>query len=90
MHCPAMVRASRFSDLCWTWSWAKVRGGVCWDGWDYPYSAAALTGPLIGSHSFLLITPACFLDLRRSRCGAAEMTPPRNHEVVGSIPGLAQ
>ena len=25
-----------------------------------------------------------------SRCGAVEMNPTRNHEVVGSIPGLAQ
>ena len=29
-------------------------------------------------------------DMRSSCCGAAEMTPARNHEVVGSIPGLAQ
>ena len=27
---------------------------------------------------------------RSSRQGAAEMNPTRNHEVVGSIPGLAQ
>ena len=26
---------------------------------------------------------------RSSRCGAAEMNPTRNHEVAGSIPGLA-
>ena len=25
-----------------------------------------------------------------SHCGTAEMDPTRNHEVVGSIPGLAQ
>ena len=25
-----------------------------------------------------------------SRCGAAETNPTRNHEVAGSIPGLAQ
>ena len=25
-----------------------------------------------------------------SRCGAAEMNPTRNHEVVGLIPGLTQ
>ena len=25
-----------------------------------------------------------------SRCGAAEINPTRNHEVGGSIPGLAQ
>jgi len=29
-------------------------------------------------------------DLRRSHCGAVEMNPTRNHEVSGSIPGLAQ
>ena len=28
--------------------------------------------------------------LRSSRCGTAEMNPTRNHEVSGSIPGLAQ
>ena len=28
--------------------------------------------------------------LRISHCGAAETNPTRNHEVVGSIPGLAQ
>ena len=28
--------------------------------------------------------------LRRSPCGAAEMNPTSNHEVAGSIPGLAQ
>ena len=28
------------------------------------------------------------MDLRSSHCGAAEMNPTRNHEVVGSIPGL--
>ena len=27
---------------------------------------------------------------RRSHHGAAEMNPTRNHELVGSIPGLAQ
>ena len=27
---------------------------------------------------------------RSSRCGAAETNPTRNHEVVGSIPGLTQ
>ena len=27
---------------------------------------------------------------RSSRCGTAEMNPTRNHEVEGSIPGLAQ
>ena len=27
---------------------------------------------------------------RSSRHGAAEMNPTRNHELVGSIPGLAQ
>ena len=27
---------------------------------------------------------------RSSHCGTAEMNPPRNHEVAGSIPGLAQ
>ena len=27
---------------------------------------------------------------RSSCCGAAEMNPTRNYEVVGSIPGLAQ
>ena len=26
---------------------------------------------------------------RSSHCGAAEMNPTRNHEVAGSIPGLA-
>ena len=30
------------------------------------------------------------LSNRISHCGAAEMNPPRNHEVSGSIPGLAQ
>ena len=29
-------------------------------------------------------------EIRSSRCGAAETNPTRNHEVVGSIPGLAQ
>ena len=28
--------------------------------------------------------------LRSSHCGRAEMNPTRNHEVVDSIPGLAQ
>ena len=28
--------------------------------------------------------------LRSSHCGSVEMNPIRNHEVVGSIPGLAQ
>ena len=28
--------------------------------------------------------------LGSSYCGAAEMNPTSNHEVVGSIPGLAQ
>ena len=27
---------------------------------------------------------------RSSRCGAAEMNPTRNHEIAGSIPGIAQ
>ena len=27
---------------------------------------------------------------RSSRCGAVEMIPTKNHEVAGSIPGLAQ
>ena len=27
---------------------------------------------------------------RSSRCGTVETNPTRNHEVVGSIPGLAQ
>ena len=28
--------------------------------------------------------------LRNSHCGAAETNPTRNHEVEGSVPGLAQ
>ena len=28
--------------------------------------------------------------IQSSHCGAAETNPTRNHEVVGSIPGLAQ
>ena len=31
-----------------------------------------------------------FKKLQSSRRGAAETNPMRNHEVVGSIPGLAQ
>ena len=30
------------------------------------------------------------IDFRSSRHGAAETNPTRNHEVAGSIPGLAQ
>ena len=30
------------------------------------------------------------IEYGRSRCGAAETNPTRNHEVAGSIPGLAQ
>ena len=29
-------------------------------------------------------------NIRRSHLGTAEMNPTRNHEVAGSIPGLAQ
>ena len=29
-------------------------------------------------------------DIRSCCCGAAEMNPTRNHEVVGSIPSLTQ
>ena len=30
------------------------------------------------------------VEIGHSRCGAAEVNPTRNHEVAGSIPGLAQ
>ena len=30
------------------------------------------------------------IQMRSSRCGAAEMNSTRNHEVAGSIPGLTQ
>ena len=32
----------------------------------------------------------CKIQIRSSRCGAAEMNLARNHEVVGSIPGFTQ
>ena len=41
------------------------------------------------------LTPARMAIIKKSTnrsscCGAAETNPTRNHEVVGSIPGLAQ
>ena len=43
--------------------------------------------------SILISLPLCYLTRytsRSSRHGAMETNPTRNHEVVGSIPGLAQ
>ena len=43
-------------------------------------------------YSFQVLYPN-YLNItsfRSSHCGAAETNPTRNHEAVGSIPGLAQ
>ena len=37
-----------------------------------------------------MATKAMKRKVRRSRCGAVEMTPTSIHEDAGSIPGLAQ
>jgi len=53
-------------------------------------------GPLVSStekaQQVELDPSQCFLKhiLGRSRRGAAETNPTRNHEVAGSIPGLTQ
>ena len=38
----------------------------------------------------VVITLKTISSLESSHCGAAEMNPTRNHDVVGLIPGLAQ
>ena len=85
MSCGVVYRRSW--DLAWLWLWCRlvVTAPIRPLAWEPPYA----TGVALKRQK--KIHPKKKRKVLWSSChGAAEANPTRNHEVVGSIPGLAQ
>ena len=79
------VGRRRGSDLALLWLWHRpvATAPIRPLSWEPPYAAGAALGKAKRQKKKKV-------TLRSSRHGTAETNPTRNHEVAGSIPGLAQ
>ena len=75
MSCGIGHRRGSYLALLWLWRRLAAIALIRPLAWELPYAASAALKKQ---------------KLWSSRCGAAETNLPRNHEVVGSIPGLTQ